>query len=182
MPATLCLQHQGEGRIARELDLFERVHLNGDAKAHCASRLVALDNAVTPARHWSDAWARSAARWQGRRSAPVRTRQALKRKYQQTSVSPPRPSFFPPYASSLRALQRPGIGPFACDVELRCDLGGGTRGREALERFVDCSVEIIFANIFRFARRSNDDHDLALGRRIGKARGKLGQATGDAFL
>ncbi|GHH14661.1 hypothetical protein GCM10008023_16630 [Sphingomonas glacialis] len=45
MPALLRGEHQREGRIARDVDMRDRIHLDGDSEGHV--RLLPL--AVTPA-------------------------------------------------------------------------------------------------------------------------------------
>ena len=64
--------------------------------------------------------------------------------------------------------------------------GSGTEGRNGTEYVVTSDVSRAFliadAGLGAVARRADDDDDFAFGRRIGIARGQLGQRAGHAFL
>ena len=61
-----------------------------------------------------------------------------------------------------------------------CRLRDGLVGHRLAQRRIERRVVGFLGH--RFARRADDDDDLALRRRVGVARRKLGQRAGDAFL
>ena len=58
----LAFQHQCEGRIARDIDRFDRIHLKGDAQAHCERPLLMDRPTVILATRWRGAAASGGAR------------------------------------------------------------------------------------------------------------------------
>ena len=119
----------------------------------------------------------------GTRARRARMRQPCSRRYQQASVSAPRPRFsaasrFTCANARARGRRRACAG---CRAQLG-DFGGGARRRQACQRCVERSVELVVADGLRFDRRPDDDHDLALGSFGGVARGQLTERAGHAFL